>query len=101
MAGAPPPASRQQAVLLLHDAVPLFDMHANASVLAHDLVTVARTARPKMMSTAILTDCVSAVEELIVIFYSPEAKNKIKKTPPKFNLKVIMPIKDWTPSVSI
>jgi hypothetical protein len=87
--------------LPLRDAVPLFDMRANASVLAQDLVMAARTARPKMMSTAISTDRVSAVEdsrylELIVIFYPPEAKNKIKKTPPKFDLKVVMP-KDWTP----
>jgi hypothetical protein len=101
MAAAPPPASRHRAVLQLRDVVPLFDMRANASVLAQDLVTAARNARPKMMSTAISTDRVSAVEdpqylELILIFYSPEAKNKIKKTPPKFNLKVVMP-KDWTP----
>jgi hypothetical protein len=76
-------------------------MRANASVLARDIVMLARTARPKMMSNAISTDRVSAVEdprylELIVVFYSTEAKNKNKKTPPKFDLKVVMP-KDWTP----
>jgi hypothetical protein len=102
MGGAPPPASRHRAVLPLRDAVPLFDMRANASVLARDVVISARTARPKMMSNAISTNRVSAVEdlrylELIVIFYSTEeAKNKNKKTPPKFGLKVVMP-KDWTP----
>jgi hypothetical protein len=102
MAGAPPPASRHRAVLQLRDAVPLFDMRANGSVLAQDILMSARTARPKMMINVISTDRVSAVEdprylELIVKFYSPEAKNKIKKkTPPRFDLKVVMP-KDWTP----
>jgi hypothetical protein len=76
-------------------------MRTNASVLLRDIVISARTARPKMMSNVISTDRISAVEdprylELIVIFYSPEAKNKIKKTPSKSDLKVVMP-KDWTP----
>jgi hypothetical protein len=58
-------------------------MHANAYVLDQDIVMSARTARPKMMSNVILKDHVLAVVddpqsyiELIVIFYSPEAKNK-------------------------
>ena len=53
-----------------------------------------------MMTNAISTDRILAVEdlqylELMVIFYSTEAKNAIKQTPPKFDLKVVMP-KDWT-----
>ena len=102
MEGIPPPASRHRAVLPLRDAVPLFDMRANASVLARDIVISARTARPKMMCNAISTDRVSSVGdprylELIVKFYSTvEAKNKNKKTSSKFDLKVVMP-KDWTP----
>ena len=91
MRGAPPPASRHRAVLPLRDAVPLFDLRTkNASVPTMS----ARTARPTMMSTAISTDRVSAVQdpqylELVVIFYT---KSKNKNT----TLKVVMP-KDWTP----